>query len=52
MAVLSGHHWTTHGLADIVGFVLVIRGISMDGAKFAVLARGSWEAAAWRCGSW
>jgi hypothetical protein len=59
MASLSGHHWTTHGLADIaafliVGFVLVKRGISMDGTEFAVLVAGarSCVVAAWRCGSW
>jgi hypothetical protein len=46
MASLSGHHWTTHGLADIavfviVGFVLMKRGITMDGTKLAALVAGA-----------
>jgi hypothetical protein len=46
MASLSGHHWTTHGLTDvavflIVGFVLMKRGISIDGTRLALLVAGA-----------
>jgi hypothetical protein len=42
MASLTGHHWITHGLANvalfvILGLILRQRGFSMDGAKLAVL---------------
>jgi hypothetical protein len=46
MASLTGHHWITHGLADIavfviVGAVLMRRDVSMDGTKLALLVAGS-----------
>src|ERR1700722_8840398 len=41
MASLTGHHWRTHGLADVIvfvalGYVLMRRGFRMDGMKLAV----------------
>ena len=46
MAALTGHHWITHGLADIavfviVGAVLMGRHVSMDGTKLACLVAGA-----------
>ena len=46
MAALTGHHWITHGLADIavfaiVGAVLMRRDVSMDGTKLACLVAGA-----------
>jgi hypothetical protein len=46
MAALTGHHWITHGLADIavfaiVGAVLMRRHTSMDGTKLACLVGGA-----------
>jgi hypothetical protein len=46
MAALTGHHWITHGLADIavfaiVGAVLWRRRISMDGTRLACLLGGA-----------
>ena len=46
MASLTGHHWITHGLADIavfviVGVVFMRRDFSMDGTKLACLVAGS-----------
>jgi hypothetical protein len=42
MAQVGGHHWTTHGLADVIvflalGAVLTRRGITMDGNRIACL---------------
>ena len=42
MASLTGHHWITHGLADIAvfviaGLVLMWRDFSMDGTRLACL---------------
>ena len=42
MAALTGHHWRTHGLLDIivfvvVGVVLIRRGFRMDGVWLATL---------------
>lgn len=46
MASLTGHHWITHGLADIavfviLGLIFMQRGFSMDGTKLAVLVAGA-----------
>ena len=46
MASLTGHHWTTHGLADIavflmLGFVLMQRKVNVDGALLIVLISGA-----------
>jgi len=46
MAALTGHHWITHGLADIavfviVGAVLMGRHVSMDSTKLACLVAGA-----------
>src|SRR4051812_46274299 len=46
MASLTGHHWITHGLADIavfviVGLVFMRRGFSIDGSKLACIVAGS-----------
>ena len=46
MASLTGHHWITHGLADIavfviVGVVLMRRDVSMDGTRLACLVAGA-----------
>ena len=46
MAQMSGHHWRTHGLVDvllflILGFVLTQRNISMDGYKLAGILVGA-----------
>jgi len=46
MASLTGHHWTTHGLADIavfliLGFILMQRGFSFDGTRLAALVAGA-----------
>ena len=42
MASLTGHHWITHGLADIavfviVGALLMQRNVAVDGTKLAVI---------------
>ena len=46
MASLTGHHWITHGLADvalfvILGLVFQRRSITLDGTKAAVLVGGA-----------
>jgi len=46
MASLTGHHWITHGLADIavflvVGAILMQRHVSIDGTKLAVMVAGA-----------
>jgi hypothetical protein len=46
MASLTGHHWTTHGLVDIavfgiLGWLLMKRGIAIDGAKLATMLAGA-----------
>jgi hypothetical protein len=46
MASITGHHWITHGLADvavfvIVGAVLMRRSISMDGTMLAGMIAGA-----------
>ena len=46
MAALTGHHWTTHGIVDIVvfvvlGVILQKRGFSMDGTRLGVLLAGA-----------
>jgi hypothetical protein len=46
MASLTGHHWTTHGLADIavfliLGFIFMQRGFSFDGTRLAALVAGA-----------
>jgi hypothetical protein len=46
MAALTGHHWITHGLADIavflvVGAILMQRHVSIDGTKLAVMVAGA-----------
>lgn len=46
MASLTGHHWITHGLADIavfliVGAVLMRRQFTMDGSRLAFLVAGA-----------
>ena len=46
MASLTGHHWITHGLADIavfvvLGLVFTKRGVSMDGTKLAAIVAGA-----------
>jgi hypothetical protein len=46
MASLTGHHWITHGLANvavflIVGAVLTQRHFTMDGTRLAILVSGA-----------
>ena len=46
MASLTGHHWITHGLADIAVFVILgaifmKRGITIDGTRLAILVAGA-----------
>jgi multisubunit Na+/H+ antiporter MnhB subunit len=46
MAALTGHHWITHGLADIavfaiVGAVLMRRHVSMEGTWLVCLLAGA-----------
>jgi hypothetical protein len=46
MASLTGHHWRTHGLVDIVvfvalGFVFMQRGVTMTGVRLATIIAGS-----------
>jgi len=46
MASLTGHHWITHGLADvavfvILGMIFMKRGFSIDGMRLAVLLGGA-----------
>jgi hypothetical protein len=46
MAALTGHHWITHGLADIavfaiLGAILMRWNISMDGTKLICLVAGA-----------
>lgn len=46
MAALTGHHWTTHGILDIIVFVVLgvifqKRGFSMDGTRLGVLLAGA-----------
>lgn len=46
MAHIGGHHWTTHGLADVIlflglGVVLMQRRITMDGTRLAMLLVGA-----------
>jgi len=46
MASLTGHHWITHGLADIavfliLGFLFTRRGFRMDGTKLAAIVAGA-----------
>jgi hypothetical protein len=46
MASLTGHHWITHGLADIavfviLGMVFMKRDIRMEGSKLACAVAGA-----------
>jgi hypothetical protein len=46
MASLSGHHWRTHGLVDVIlfvvlGFLLTQRNISIDGYRLAAILVGA-----------
>jgi len=46
MAHVGGHHWTTHGLADVIlffalGAVLMRRRAPMDGNRIALLVAGA-----------
>jgi hypothetical protein len=46
MAALTGHHWRTHGLVDIivfvvVGYFLMQRDFRMEGTKLALLLVGA-----------
>jgi hypothetical protein len=46
MAALTGHHWITHGIVNIVvfvvlGVILQKRGFSMDGTRLAWLLGGA-----------
>jgi hypothetical protein len=46
MASVTGHHWTTHGLADIAVFLILVfifmqRGFSFDGTRLAALVAGA-----------
>lgn len=46
MASLTGHHWRTHGLVDllvfvVVGFVLMQRGFTITGSTLAAVLVGS-----------
>jgi hypothetical protein len=46
MAHIGGHHWTTHGILDLlvffgVGFALMRRPVARDGARMAALLAGS-----------
>jgi hypothetical protein len=46
MVHIGGHHWTTHGLADVIlffvlGTVLMRRRITMDGNRIAWLVAGA-----------
>jgi hypothetical protein len=57
MASLTGHHWITHGLADIAVFVILgaifmQRGFSMDGSRLAMLIAGAVVLAGGGLGLW
>lgn len=46
MASLTGHHWRTHGIADVIlfvalGYLFMLRGFRMSGMKLAVLLAGA-----------
>lgn len=46
MAALTGHHWITHGLVDVIlffvlGAVLARRGLRMDGYKLSAVVTAS-----------
>lgn len=46
MASLTGHHWRTHGIVDVIMFVVLgygfmHRSFRMDGTKLAVYLAGS-----------
>jgi len=46
MASLSGHHWTTHSVADvavflILGAILTTRRVTIQGARLAMLLAGA-----------
>ncbi|MDR3497428.1 MAG: hypothetical protein P4L82_22780 [Ancalomicrobiaceae bacterium] len=46
MASLTGHHWRTHGIADVIvflvlGFVFLSQGVKLDGVRLAVYLAGS-----------
>ena len=46
MASLTGHHWRTHGIVDVImfgvlGYLLMHRSFRMNGTKLAVLLAGA-----------
>lgn len=46
MAHLTGHHWRTHGIVDVVvflvlGFFFLSRGVKVDGVRLATYLVGS-----------
>ena len=46
MAALTGHHWRTHGLVDILvfvvlGYVLLKRDFRIEGTKLAIILAGA-----------
>jgi hypothetical protein len=57
MAHIGGHHWTTHGLTDLVvffglGLLLMRRPAGMDGTRLAALLAGSVVLAGGGLGLW
>lgn len=57
MAHVGGHHWTTHGLVDVIlffglGYILMQRRIIMDGTRVAGLVAGAVIIAGGELGLW